>query len=157
MPKCIRCGKCVERRTDYKGWVIITYNGPRTVEEKDIKDNSFIDVPSGLLWSGHTMIGLCPDCQLPSEVVGCKDNLQREGPRPIPDDKTRSYAEWLDNIDERIKFLERCRKEHYNEIHQHEHDIETLGGCLAAMEKRTAKLERELDRLWEVIRCMGEK
>ena len=65
MPKCIRCGKCVECRTDYKGWVIITYNGPRVVEEKDIKDNSFIDIPSGLLWSGHTMIGLCPDCQLP--------------------------------------------------------------------------------------------
>ena len=32
-----------------------------------------------------------------------------------------------------------------------------LLGCLTTIEKRTAKLERELDRVWEVIRCMGEK
>lgn len=138
--KCIRCGNIEESAAKYVGVWDIKYGVNGTLYDNE-----------------HFVVGLCPDCQLPSEVVGCKDNLQREGPRPIPDDKTRSYAEWLDNIDERIKFLERCRKEHYNEIHQHEHDIETLGGCLEAMEKRTAKLERELDRLWEVIRCKGEK
>jgi hypothetical protein len=165
MPKCIRCGR--ESTADeewYGSWKYIV------IERMSNNGESYIGDISPFGWlcndkcvldkkgeAGSKYMGLCPDCQLPSEVVGCKDNLQREGPRPIPDDKTRSYAEWLDNIDERIKFLERCRKEHYNEIHQHEHDIETLGGCLAAMEKRTAKLERELDRLWEVIRCKGEK
>jgi hypothetical protein len=35
--------------------------------------------------------------------------------------------------------------------------INNLEECLKAQEKRIAKLEREMDRVWEVIRCMGEK
>jgi hypothetical protein len=155
--RCIRCKKEVYCRGDFRDWLVVTVDGVRKVVENDMHNIGFFDEAKNMVWVKHDFIGLCPDCQLPSEVVGCKDNLQNEGPLPIPDGETRSYAQWLDNIDDRMKFLERCRKEHYNMLHQHEHDIETLGGCLAAMEKRTAKLEREMDRVWEVIRCKGEK
>ena len=43
------------------------------------------------------------------------------------------------------------------DIESIDQDVATLKECLKAQEKRTAKLERELDRLWEVIRCIGEK
>ena len=157
--KCIRCGNIEESAAKYIGVWIIKYGVNGTLYDNE-----------------HFVVGLCPDCQLPSEVVGCKDNLQNEGPLPIPDGETRSYAQWLDNIDDRMKFLERCRKEHYNMLQQHEMDLLDIGarllnveegmsekaytnllGCLTTIEKRTAKLEREMDRVWEVIRCKGEK
>lgn len=75
----------------------------------------------------HFVVGLCPDCQIERSLIVSP---------PKKDDVGIDVEKML---------------------HQHEHDIETLGGCLAAMEKRTAKLEREMDRVWEVIRCKGEK
>jgi hypothetical protein len=36
-------------------------------------------------------------------------------------------------------------------------EIRNVEECLKTQEKRIAKTERELDRVWEVIRCLGEK
>ena len=133
MPKCIRCGKCVDEREDFLNWILLPCINNKSIEcdvrkvnRSDIStDRAFFDIPNDIVWDGCSMLGLCPDCRIYSKP---EDNV------------------WLDPEHPGVRML-----------NQHEHDIETLGGCLEAMEKRTAKLERELDRLWEVMRCMGEK
>ena len=109
MPKCIRCEKTVERRDQYKNWIIITYGGPKQVIERDVEDFSFIDIPSGIVWDKHSMLGLCPDCQLP-----------KKSPEELSE---KAYKNVL--------------------------------GCYTTLEKRIAKLERETDRIWEMIQRLG--
>lgn len=125
--RCIRCKKEVYCRGDFRDWLVVTVDGVRKVVENDMHNIGFFDEAKNMVWVKHDFIGLCPDCQIERSLIVSP---------PKKDDVGIDVEKML---------------------HQHEHDIETLGGCLAAMEKRTAKLEREMDRVWEIIRCKGEK
>ena len=117
--KCIRCKQLWTSTVEepFQDWEIINDDHGRVcVSERYYR-------PDYWHW-----IGLCPDCQIkPKEEV-----------KPIPVNETRSYAQWLDNIDSRMIQLERSHKE-----------------CLKTQEKRIAKLERESERVWEMIRRLG--
>src|SRR5574343_786760 len=123
--RCIRCKKEVYCRGDFRDWLVVTVDGVRKVVENDMHNIGFFDEAKNMVWVKHDFIGLCPDCQIERSLIVSP---------PKKDDVGIDVEKML---------------------HQHEHDIETLGGCLAAMEKRTAKLEREMDRVWEIIRCKG--
>jgi len=126
--KCIRCGNIEESAAKYVGVWDIKYGVNGTLYDNE-----------------HFVVGLCPDCQLP--------------------ERGKSGGIKTDNLVYTIDMF-----------HQHEKDILDIGarllnveeeisekaytnllGCLTTIEKRTAKLEREMDRVWEVMRCMGEK
>jgi hypothetical protein len=38
-----------------------------------------------------------------------------------------------------------------------EHGYENLLGCITTLERRVAALEQQNERLWEVIKCIGDK
>lgn len=126
--KCIRCGNIEKSAAKYVGVWDIKYGVNGTLYDNE-----------------HFLVGLCPDCQLP--------------------ERGKSGGIKTDNLVYTIDMF-----------HQHEKDILDIGarllnveeeisekaytnllGCLTTIEKRTAKLEREMDRVWEVMRCMGEK
>jgi len=50
-----------------------------------------------------------------------------------------------------------CRGMTGEEVEYFTGEIRNVEECLKTQEKRIAKTERELDRVWEVIRCLGEK
>jgi hypothetical protein len=122
---------------------------------------AYTDVEIGEAEYRFFQLGLCPDCQLRKEE---QITIDQE----------------LDKIWDALKAIADTERENTEKdmtmLHQHEKDIPdicarllnveeemsekaytNLLGCLTTIEKRTAKLEREMDRVWEVIRCKDEK
>lgn len=87
-----------------------------------------------LFTNEHKIVALCPDCQLPK--VG--------EPKVMNDALTtlkRISCGEINNVE---------RKEIWPQLI-------LLDSCLKTQEKRIFKLERENDRLWEIIKCIGKE
>lgn len=127
--KCIRCGEIEESAAKYIGGWIIKYGVNGTLYDNE-----------------HFVVGLCPDCQIERSLIVSPPKKDDVG---IDVEKVLQTHEMnLLDIGARLLNVEEGMSDKaYN----------NLLGCLTTIEKRTAKLEREMDRVWEIIRFHGDK
>lgn len=141
--RCVRCNAAYTSILDdpFKDWNIITDKHGRVTVECDYD-----------LWY---WIGLCPDCQLPEKkgsngviarCVGCGHTSPLKGWKAIFDTKCETGGFW--GI---------CRDCYRPEKDTTKEEIVNIQNCLKTQEKKIAANERQIERLWEVIKCLGEK